>query len=276
MKCPWCIAEINSLEIHFCPELPDIIMPVGQWELQAQQFKRFLKPSLGTSWPIDPVRLERDRYREALERIAAISTDEGPTSTFPPAPIMKHIAKNALGIDVEPPVEDVSEKAAKLKKIKDNEKLAMDMFEDWRDNYAPEFLRELLADAVMNFKPAPSAMPPHFAESANEMPLIDPDKGGEPYEELSKQFKASYSPAGAPAGQMPLRPTNAQVFDACLSYRHDFGLMSDEGRRNVKVEARAWQYAWHKTILNGPSAAAIKMMQEIEDAPVGDESEDHH
>jgi len=109
---------------------------------------------------------------------------------------------------------------------------------------------------------------------------IEADKKGQPYEELSKQFKASYSPAGAPAGQIPLVASNAQLYDACLSYRHDFGLMDEKERRQLLQQASSWLKVWRHTILFGASAASIKMMKESDmdffNSKVGDESEDHH
>lgn len=40
----------------------------------------------------------------------------------------------------------------------------------------------------------------------------------------------------------------AQIDDVCLSYRHDFGLLSDEEKSRLRAEARWWLHAWRKTI----------------------------
>lgn len=41
-------------------------------------------------------------------------------------------------------------------------------------------------------------------------------------------------------------PTNKQVDSACLSYRHDFGLLTEDERKQVRFEAREWLRAWLK------------------------------
>jgi hypothetical protein len=43
-------------------------------------------------------------------------------------------------------------------------------------------------------------------------------------------------------------PTPEQVYNACLSYRHDFGLLSVEDRKIVAFEAKEWLRAWQKTL----------------------------
>jgi hypothetical protein len=42
------------------------------------------------------------------------------------------------------------------------------------------------------------------------------------------------------------RPTDEQVQSACLSYRHDFGLLTVADAAIVKSEAREWLRAWQK------------------------------
>ncbi|MCZ7861910.1 hypothetical protein O9X98_11025 [Agrobacterium salinitolerans] len=39
-------------------------------------------------------------------------------------------------------------------------------------------------------------------------------------------------------------PTEAQINSACMSFRHDFGLLSDEERARTKFYAREWLRAW--------------------------------
>lgn len=39
-------------------------------------------------------------------------------------------------------------------------------------------------------------------------------------------------------------PTDAQINSACMSFRHDFGLLSDEERARTKFYAREWLRAW--------------------------------
>lgn len=44
----------------------------------------------------------------------------------------------------------------------------------------------------------------------------------------------------------PVEPTPAQVNSACLSYRHDFGLLSVEQKNAARFMAREWLHAWQK------------------------------
>lgn len=41
-------------------------------------------------------------------------------------------------------------------------------------------------------------------------------------------------------------PTNSQVYDACLFYRHDFGLLDDEKAMELRYEAKEWLRCWAK------------------------------
>jgi hypothetical protein len=41
-------------------------------------------------------------------------------------------------------------------------------------------------------------------------------------------------------------PTQAQVSSACLSFRHDYGLLSEAEQKAVQFEAREWLHAWRK------------------------------
>jgi rubredoxin len=45
--------------------------------------------------------------------------------------------------------------------------------------------------------------------------------------------------------KQPAQPlTDADYYNACLSYRHDFGLMSDEDRQKLVFEAKEWARAF--------------------------------
>ena len=48
------------------------------------------------------------------------------------------------------------------------------------------------------------------------------------------------------------QPTDAQVRSACLSYRHDFGLLTVAEAAIVKSEAREWLRAWQKELKSQP------------------------
>ncbi|WP_407146270.1 hypothetical protein [Bradyrhizobium sp. ORS 86] len=56
---------------------------------------------------------------------------------------------------------------------------------------------------------------------------------------------SSGHPAAEDAALMR-RPTDAQINSACLSYRHDFGLLSAKERVDIKFEALQWFFAWEK------------------------------
>lgn len=43
-----------------------------------------------------------------------------------------------------------------------------------------------------------------------------------------------------------MNPTPAQIDSACLSYRHDFGLLSGAERATLRSEALQWLIAWQK------------------------------
>ena len=66
-------------------------------------------------------------------------------------------------------------------------------------------------------------------------------------------------------GVRPLvwEPTDAQVASACMSYRHDFGLMGAEERKLQMFKAREWLRAWQKesaalpAVTPAPDAAAL-------------------
>lgn len=40
--------------------------------------------------------------------------------------------------------------------------------------------------------------------------------------------------------------TETQINSACMSYRHDFGLLDQEERDRVRWEAKEWLHAWLK------------------------------
>lgn len=48
------------------------------------------------------------------------------------------------------------------------------------------------------------------------------------------------------AAKMTIMPTEAQVASACMSYRHDFGLMDAAQRQSLMFVAREWLHAWRK------------------------------
>jgi len=41
-------------------------------------------------------------------------------------------------------------------------------------------------------------------------------------------------------------PTEAQIDDACMWYRHDFGLFNEEEKKIARFHATEWLLAWRK------------------------------
>lgn len=60
-------------------------------------------------------------------------------------------------------------------------------------------------------------------------------------------------------------PHSALVSDACMSFRHDFGLLSAEEQTALRGTARLWLEAWGKAILT-PSKAAKEAISSAEQA----------
>lgn len=48
-------------------------------------------------------------------------------------------------------------------------------------------------------------------------------------------------------------PTESELHSACLSFRHDFGLLPDMKKREIMLEAKAWHRAWWKSLGDRPS-----------------------
>lgn len=43
-------------------------------------------------------------------------------------------------------------------------------------------------------------------------------------------------------------PSSMDVWNACMSYRHDFGLLPDAEQKALEFEAREWLRAWGHTL----------------------------
>jgi len=43
-------------------------------------------------------------------------------------------------------------------------------------------------------------------------------------------------------------PSCSDVWNACMSYRHDFGLLPDAEQKTLEFEAREWLRAWGHTL----------------------------
>ncbi|HUW43793.1 MAG TPA: hypothetical protein VMV95_02440 [Bacillota bacterium] len=47
---------------------------------------------------------------------------------------------------------------------------------------------------------------------------------------------------------MNKEPNIEQIHDACLSYRHDYGLMSKKEQEKLRFEALEWLKSWRKAL----------------------------
>ena len=47
---------------------------------------------------------------------------------------------------------------------------------------------------------------------------------------------------------LAFEPSHADLYNACLSYRHDFGLLSFDEQTRVRDEALYWLRAWGHTL----------------------------
>lgn len=56
---------------------------------------------------------------------------------------------------------------------------------------------------------------------------------------------------------LPSEITEAQINSACLSYRHDFGLLDDHDKERLRFVAKEWLHAWRKEF--DPMAPALKI-----------------
>jgi len=67
------------------------------------------------------------------------------------------------------------------------------------------------------------------------------------------QAKLDAIPAVTPG--VRVKPTDAQLASACMSYRHDFGLLDGLERTLVLHQARDWLHAWQKELDLTPQPA---------------------
>jgi len=77
----------------------------------------------------------------------------------------------------------------------------------------------------------PSDAPPDWKQDQAETARIKP---------------RSSDPIPAEVDQPCWMPTPEQINSACLSFRHDFGLLNDDERAAIRFEAREWLRAWQK------------------------------
>lgn len=46
------------------------------------------------------------------------------------------------------------------------------------------------------------------------------------------------------------KPTAREIDSACMSFRHDFGLMDQEQKDRLRWQAYEWLHAWRKELTN--------------------------
>lgn len=68
----------------------------------------------------------------------------------------------------------------------------------------------------------------------------------------SAEITIAALPGAAPA--VTVKPTEAQIASACLSYDHSFGLMDGPERLKLMHQAREWLHAWQKEITLTPAS----------------------
>lgn len=61
-------------------------------------------------------------------------------------------------------------------------------------------------------------------------------------------------------------PTDAQTASACMSYRHDFGLMDEGNKASTMFIAREWLRAWRKALDVRPAPDVAALVDYIEKA----------
>lgn len=64
---------------------------------------------------------------------------------------------------------------------------------------------------------------------------------------------------------MTWKPTEAQINSACLSYRHDYGLMLEPDRAMLRFQALEWLYAWQKEGMGCDSGEVIERCAAVVD-----------
>lgn len=67
-------------------------------------------------------------------------------------------------------------------------------------------------------------------------------KNGISHKDFDNVAKELYDSLYSPQPSKEERVINS----VCLSFRHDYGLLSKEEQENLKFEAREWLYAWRK------------------------------
>lgn len=82
-------------------------------------------------------------------------------------------------------------------------------------------------------------------------------------ESIVRAFRRLAALPAAPG--VRVKPTDEQVASACLSYRHDFGLLPEDERKTVMFQAREWLHAWQKELaaLDAPAPDALEALETV-------------
>ena len=61
------------------------------------------------------------------------------------------------------------------------------------------------------------------------------------------------------------KPTPKQLESACLSFRHDYGLLDEEERKMVRFQAMEWLTAWQKEGMGSDRNEVIEQCASVVD-----------
>lgn len=68
----------------------------------------------------------------------------------------------------------------------------------------------------------------------------------EPHPNCLEEYNAAIAARNQGMEDAIREPTVMEIGNACLAYRHDFGLLTEDDAANVWAEAKAWHEAWAK------------------------------
>lgn len=62
-----------------------------------------------------------------------------------------------------------------------------------------------------------------------------------------EQHRAMTMPSRTPIDSWT-QPTDAEINSACFSYRHDYGLLSEDEKKRIRFQAKEWLHVWRKEL----------------------------
>lgn len=85
------------------------------------------------------------------------------------------------------------------------------------------------------------------------------------YEDLRRETPIGTAQGVSDCGAWDANATEAQVNSACMSYRHDFGIMPEGDRNQLRFEAREWLHAWQKEGIGADRNEIIERCAQVVD-----------